>query len=143
MKMIRTSFWSVLLVAASMLIFISCGSDDEGGSSGPGGVSLSSLMASGTSLSTGADTTVDLNGATSATDVPPNSEITAEFTKEMKASSVTTSSVTISAGGEAVDIEVSTSGSTITITPIGELPRGTDLTITFAGSITAADDGAA
>ncbi len=142
MKMIRTSFWSVLLVAASMLIFISCGSDDDGGSSGPDGVTLTSLMASGTSLSTGADTTVDLNGATSATDVPPNSEITAEFSKELNASSVTTSSVTISAGGEAVDIVVTTSGSTVTITASSELPRGTDLTITFAGSITAADGGA-
>jgi hypothetical protein len=124
-----------------MLIFMSCGKDDDK-VSGPAGLTLSSLSATGTSLTSGADTTVDLNGATSATDVPKDAVITATFSKAVNEASVTATSITVMAGTEVIALNLATSGSTVTISATDGFPGGTSLSITMTGSLAAADGGA-
>ncbi len=132
--------WSAILLSGSMLTMMSCG-DDDSGTDGPAALSLSTLTASGNSLSTGADTTVDLNGATAGADVPPNSVITATFDRDLNSTTVSTTTVTLVAGAEPITVDVTVSGSTVTITPAADMPRGTDHTLTFTG-IAASDGGA-
>jgi len=121
----------VLALMASAMVFISCG-DDEG----PGALALVSVSATGTDVLSGEATSVDLNGATSASGVPVDLVVTLTFSKEVDAATVSATSVSISG----VTADVTASGATVTLTATEELARGTDYTLSI-GAIVASDGG--
>jgi hypothetical protein len=130
--------WSLLLLAGSMLTFTGCNDDDEG----PAAVEIISITATGTDLTTGAEVTIDLNGVSTATDVPPNATLAVTFSREIDATTATTSSVTLNDGTSDVALTVSVSGSTVTVSHADELLRGTIHTISVTSALKAKDGGA-
>jgi hypothetical protein len=100
-------------IAASMITFYSCNKDDD---EGPSTFTLASLSSGST----------DLNGATSAEGVPTDGAITATFNTDVDASTATTSNITLKRGfdNKATDITVTSSGKTVTITPVSPLSGG-------------------
>ena len=134
MKALKISLFSIL--ALGLLFSVGCSDDDDAQP-----VSITSIVAEGTDLQTGDATTKDLNGASSAIDVPLDAVITVTFEKEVDATTATTSSITLAANGSNVDIGVAATGSTVTVTPSSELTRGTDYTLTLSDAIAAADGG--
>jgi hypothetical protein len=99
-------------IAASMITFYSCSKDDEG----PTTFTLASLTSG----------TTDLNGATSAEDVSTDGAITATFNTDVDASTATTSNITLKRGFDSkpTDITVTSSGKTVTITPVSPMSGG-------------------
>ncbi|MEO1253334.1 MAG: Ig-like domain-containing protein [Bacteroidota bacterium] len=127
------------LALVGMMVFISCG-DDE---SGPGALTVESVTASGTNFETGAaETGIDLFGATSVVDAPLDLTVEVTFNKEVDASTVDASSITIGGLDGDNTVTVTTNGAVVTIATSEELVRGTDYTIEVAGSVTAVDGGA-
>ncbi|MEQ8240038.1 MAG: Ig-like domain-containing protein [Cyclobacteriaceae bacterium] len=120
-----------------IVTFTSCGDEDNG----PGAVALDALTADGTSLSDGTSVSADLNGATSATDVPVNAAINATFSREIDEATVTAAAITLSTAEGAVDYTLAVSGSTITLTPSSDLVRGTIHILAISADITGADGG--
>ena len=94
---------------------------------------VTSIVAEGTSFEDGSTLTKDLNGASSATDVALKPQITITLDKAVDASTVNVSNVSLSDGSEDVSSNVSSTGSTITITPQDELKRGTQYTLNLNG----------
>ncbi len=94
---------------------------------------VTGIVAEGTSFEDGSSVTKDLNGATSAADVATNSTITITLDKAVDGSTVNVSNVSISDGSNDVSSTVTSSGSTILITPDQELVRGTQYTLTLSG----------
>ena len=121
------------LLAASVAVIIGCTEDPEA-------VFIGSIQASGTSFKDGSVVTKDLNGASSAEDVPLNAIITATFDKALDVSTVTTSNVTMDNDAGSVEVTVNASGSTLTIDPVEDLQRGTLYTIKLA-NLRATDEG--
>jgi hypothetical protein len=76
---------------------------------------------------------IDLNGATSANNVPVNPTIIATFSSTVNASSVTSSNVTLLREWDqkSIPLTVTPSGSTVTIVPTEELGNGALFTLTF------------
>lgn len=122
----------------SALIFTGC--DDE--ESEAPALSVTAISATGTGLATGEEVTKDLNGASSATDVPPNAIFEITFDREVDAATVTPSSVTLSNSDGVVTTDVTTTGMVATITPTEELIQGTDYTLSLTSSIVGTDGGA-
>ncbi len=85
--------------------------------------------------------TIDLNGATSPTTVPVNPVIIAGFSTDVKASTVTATSVTMTRDydGYVVPLGLSVNGTTITITPTVGLGNGSLYKLSFKSSITSTD----
>ncbi|MEQ8476064.1 MAG: Ig-like domain-containing protein [Fulvivirga sp.] len=135
MKKMR--LWSIVLLAVGVLTFSGCGDDDDG----PAALEISAITATGTSLSSGDEVTVDLNAATAASDVPPDAVITITFSREVDAANVSASSVTITAGSTSITGDISATGSDVTFTPADGFERGTDYTLTITSALTAADGG--
>ncbi len=129
-----------LMLAASFIIAITltnCKKDET-----PAVVTIESINADGTDLATGSQTSVDLNGTASATDVPLDAVITITFAKDVNTETVSTSSVTLNDGTSDLDITVSASGKVVTITPTNNLARGIDHSLALNDQIKAADGGA-
>ncbi|WP_188464537.1 Ig-like domain-containing protein [Marivirga lumbricoides] len=120
----------------SALVFTGCDDDD----SAPA-LSVTAISATGTSLETGDEVTKDLNGATSATDVPPNAVFEISFDREVDASTATATSVTLTSDGSAATTTVTTSSSVVTVTPTEDLIQGTDYTLTITSAVAASDGG--
>lgn len=130
-------FFAILAISLS-----SCRDDDDGGDPMTGTLMLTSLDATGVSFEDGSAIESDLNGAVSAEDVSLNPAITATFNKEVDASTANTSNITLTdANGNEVPLDVSASGSTVTINPTAELSRGTLHTLSIGGGLTAMDGG--
>lgn len=128
------------LLSASLLstaiFFAACDDEDS-----PGHLTVSSIVANGTSLETGENVSVDLNATASATDVPLNAVIIVTFSKNVDASTATTTNVQLTQGSNPVEATVSASGADITLTPAAELERGVDYTLTLGAGIKASDGG--
>ena len=123
------------LAAFGLMLTQACKDDD------PGALAIASIVANGTDLMTGSATSVDLNGTTSATDVPLDAVITVTFDKAVDASTVNSTSVSLSSGSNAVSASVSAVGSAITVTPDADFERGKDYTLSLAATIKADDGG--
>lgn len=108
-----------LLFIGSMLAFTGCKKDE------PTPLTLQSMTAGA----------VDLNGATSATGVATDAEITVMFSTDIDAATVTTSTITMTRDYDAaaVDVNVSASGKQVTITPAATMGEGTLYEITMSG----------
>ncbi|HYG01847.1 MAG TPA: Ig-like domain-containing protein [Chryseosolibacter sp.] len=106
---------AALAVVATVITFNACDDDDDDG--GPTTFTLSSL-ASGD---------VDLNGATSAVDVSVSEPIVITFNTDVDAATATESNITLKRGfdDQMADVNITTSGNTVTITPAQDLSGGT------------------
>lgn len=105
---------------ATMAFFASCDDEDE-----PAELTLSTLMAG----------SVDLNAATSPTDVPTSGAITATFSTDVDASTVTSDNITLVRDYDdaSIPLTLSASGNQITITPDETLGSGTLYILTISG----------
>ena len=76
---------------------------------------------------------IDLNGATSANNVPANPTIVATFSLSVNAASVTSSNITLLRDWDQkyIPLTVTTVGSTVTVIPAEELGNGALFTLTF------------
>jgi hypothetical protein len=133
----QLKLWSLMLLAGSIMTFSGCNDDDDG----PAAIEIVSATATGTDLATGNQVTEDLNAATASTNVPPDAVITVSFTREVDATTVTATSITLNNGSTDVAIAVSASGSNVTVTPSVELERGTNYILTVSASLAATDGG--
>jgi hypothetical protein len=111
---------SLILVSVLILGMMSCKKKDE------------TVTFSMTSLKAGA---IDLNLSAPATSVPANPTIVAGFSLGVNAGSVTATTVTMVGqyGNKAIELTLTTSGSTITIVPKTILGTGSVYTLTFMG----------
>jgi hypothetical protein len=110
---------SLCLIAAVATVFVSCSDDDDE----PSELTLTALTADG----------IDLNGATSPSDIPLDAVITATFSTDVDAASVspTTVKLTRDYDDAVMDATVATSGKTITITPDEALGSGSLYIVRF------------
>jgi len=85
--------------------------------------------------------TIDLNGATSPDNVPVDPTITATFTTDLDATTVTAANVTLMQDYDdtAIEITVSASGKTITISPVEKLSNGALYELSFGAGIKSAE----
>jgi hypothetical protein len=118
-KLILSALVAVTLIAT---VFVSCKKDEE-----PTDFNLTALTAGG----------IDLNGASSATGVPADADITATFSNDVDAATANSSNVTLTRefDGSAVAITVSSSGKTITINPDADLFGGSLYTLTLGSGL--------
>ncbi len=105
----------------------------------PDPLAIGTIVADGMNFE-GTAVSIDLNGATSAEDVPLDAVITVSLDREVDTSTVTTSTVTLSDADGNLTIAVSASGMTITVDPEEMLTRGTDYTLMIEG-VLAMDEG--
>lgn len=136
----RTKLWLSMLLVGSTMAFLSCSSDDDNGG-GAANMTVSSITAKGSDLSSGEPKEVDLNATTSGADVPLDAKIEIAFSKSIDASTATTGNINITAGSDMVDADINTSGSTVTLTPKEDLKRGTNYTLNISNGVTAEDGG--
>lgn len=125
-----------MILVAGVTVFIGCSDDDE-----PAEMTIETITGTGTDLESGDQVTKDLNAASAATDVPLDVVIEITFSKEVDAATVTSSTVTLSSSSGDVGLGLDVSGTTITVTPDGELERGTDYELSLTGGVVAADGG--
>jgi Bacterial Ig-like domain len=133
MKLVNKTFWAIALLA--LVTFVSCEDDD------PSALKIVSVTSTGTNLTTGNEETVDLNGATAATSVPPDGVVTVTFNKEVSASSISATSITLNNGTANVALEFDVTGAVLVITATGNLQQGTLHTLTITSAVSAADGG--
>jgi hypothetical protein len=133
----KLKLFGLLLVFAGLTTYISCNDDDEE----PEAVRISTIIADGTDLSTGQQTSVDLNTATAATGVPVDPVITITFDKNVDATTATASNITLNDGDADLNITVAASGADVTVTLSEDLARGTEHTLGLSASIKAEDGG--
>ncbi|MCX6281356.1 MAG: Ig-like domain-containing protein [Bacteroidetes bacterium] len=119
---------NVVLLALVMLIGgISCKKSSDSSTTAFG---LSSLMCG----------TINMNGATSPTNIPTNPTIVATFTVGVSAASVVNAITLIRNYDTAsISVNVTVSGSTITIVPVAALGNGSLYSLKFSGAITSTD----
>lgn len=115
----------ILVLAVIGLTLNSCKKDTT-----PVSLSLSTLVAG----------SIDLNGATSPNNVPVDAAITATFNTDVDAMTVTSSNITLTRDYDnaSIDITVSASGKTVTITPGSALGNGTLYKLTFKAALKSA-----
>src|SRR5690554_4633412 len=104
----RTKLWLSMLLVGSTMAFLSCSSDDDNGG-GAANMTVSSITAKGSDLSSGEPKEVDLNATTSGADVPLDAKIEIAFSKSIDASTATTGNINITAGSDMVDADINTS----------------------------------
>lgn len=137
MKMIqKLNLWCLILLIGGIITITSCDDDDE-----PAALTVESITATGTDLSTGNQVEVDLNAATAPSDVPPDAVIEIVLSRAIDASTVNSSSITLSEGTTPLATTVLVNDNTITITPDNGMERGTDYSLTLTGDVRAEDGG--
>ncbi len=127
---------TTMILIGGLFAFMGCEEDD------PGKLSIKTMEATGTDLETGEQVTKDLNAAQAPTDVPLDATMTVTFSKNVKAETVSATSLTLSSSKGEVQLETSVSGAEVTITPQSELARGTEYTFSLKPTIEAKDGGA-
>lgn len=138
LKMKTIKFLLSTLLIASIAVFTSCGDDD----SGPAVLTIVSVEASGTDVESGeAVSGIDLNGATSAQNVPVDLSVVITFDRDVDASTASSTTITLSDGTNTIPVTVTVNGAVVTLTISDDLIRGTDYTVTLAGTIAASDGG--
>lgn len=122
----------IFLVLSAGFLLQSC-KDDEGDGTTPETFELQSLTA---------NNDIDLNAATSATDVPTDASIVATYTRDIDASTANASNITLirDYDEEEIDLNISTAGNVVTITPTAPLGEGTLYEINISEEV-AAEDG--
>lgn len=126
MKMKNVKLLNTLLaisLLATMSFIAGCDDDDDA----PAELTLTGLTAG----------SIDLNAATSPTDVPTSTAITATFSTDVDASTATADNITLVRDYDDADIPltISASGSEITITPNEALGTGTLYVITLSSGL--------
>lgn len=121
----------------SALVFTGCDDEDNAPA-----LSVTAISATGTGLETGEEVTKDLNGATSATDVPPDAVFKITFSGEVDPATATASTITLTSDDGAATTTVTTDGSVVTVTPTEDLIQGTDYTLTITSGVAGNDGGA-
>jgi len=119
---------NVVLLALVMLIGVmGCKKKSDS----PTAFGLSSLMSG----------TIDMNGATSPTNIPTNPTITASFSIAVNPSTVLNNAITLvrSYDGASIGMTVTVTGSTLTIVPTAGLGNGALYTLTFTSAIYSTD----
>jgi hypothetical protein len=111
-KWISSIAYAVAAFSLASALVVSCDDEDS-----PKELTLSSITAG----------SIDLNGATSATDVPTDAVITATFSTNVDPATVTTTNITLTRDYDdtVLPITVTSSENTITITPNEDLGTGT------------------
>lgn len=107
---------TIFLALSAGLLLEGCNDDDDnGGTLQP--FALESLTT---------DNDIDLNAATSATDVPPDASIVATYTRDIDASTANASNITLvrDYDDEEIDLDISATDNVITITPTEPLGSG-------------------
>ena len=132
-------FRYVFILLGIFAVLSSCDNDDDDTIVN---VTISGITAAGTDLMTGNATTVDLNGATSAVDVPLDAVITITFSKEVDAATATSANISLSQSGTNITTTVDVAASVVTITPSAELERGLVYDLSLSAAIAATDGGA-
>jgi hypothetical protein len=117
-----------LFAMLGLLFTTGCDKDED-----PLNLMILSITADGTSFSTGANVTKDLNGATSATDVPLNANITITFDKAPDIASITGSSISLTSDLGSIGGTATASGNSIEVDPDTDFERGTIYTISISG----------
>lgn len=123
----KTAFISIVAVfVLSLFIMNSCNKEEE-----PVPLKLVSLMAG----------SIDLNGATSPSNVPVNPTITATFNTNVDETTATGSTITLVQQYDNANIElnISVSGKVITITPKSDLGNGTLYQLTINEGLKSTD----
>ncbi|CAN5149391.1 hypothetical protein BH23BAC1_BH23BAC1_01970 [soil metagenome] len=120
----KAKYLMSLMLAGSILFFYGCNGDDD---SPPVALTLQSMMAG----------SVDLNAATSPTNVPPDAPITATFSTEVDPATANNSNITLTRDYDDADIpiNVTASGNTVTITPTETLGPGTLYELNIGGGL--------
>lgn len=123
------SIYSLILVIGMLLVFSAC-KDDEGD---PVVFALESLTAGDG---------IDLNAATSPTNVPATATITAVFTKDVNAASVNDDIISLirDYDDESLQLDISVDGNTITITPVEAMGEGTLYQLSLGAGISSDDE---
>ncbi|MDQ3394300.1 MAG: Ig-like domain-containing protein [Bacteroidota bacterium] len=134
----KTRLLLSLLLVGSMATLLSCSKDDEGSVAV---LTITSISATGTDITTGNEATKDLNAAASAADVPPDATFVITFDRAVDPASATTSTITIANGGNNVPATVTTSGNVVTVAPTENLVQGTTYTLSVGSSVKASDGG--
>jgi hypothetical protein len=124
-----------LAFIAAFSLLNSCKEDEA-----PAAITIVSIEASGDDVISGSPVSIDLNGAASATGVPVNPVVVITFSKDVDATTISTSSVQVLLNGSPLTSTVTTSGAAVTVTP-AELDRGTDYTLTISDAVMAVDGG--
>lgn len=126
MKNARLLMSMMALVGATAFL-TSCGSDDPD----PTALTLVSLTAGD----------IDLNGATSASDVPADATITAVFSTEVDAATATSANIVVTntTESEVVTTAITVSGTTVTITPSAALREGASFSISVGAGLSSAE----
>jgi len=105
---------AMLAIMTSFVTFYACDDDDDDDKK-DAAITLSSLTAG----------TIDLNGATSAEDVPVDASFTATFNNDIDATSAATAfSLTRDFDNDAVDVAAVVTGNIVTVTPVAPLSGG-------------------
>jgi hypothetical protein len=134
-KKAKLIFTMALAAGIASAYLQGCKDDD------PSALTIASITSTGTNLTTGSSETVDLNGATSPTNVPTNGVLAVTFSKPVNGATVTSTSVTLSDGTTNVPLTITTTGAVVTVTPTTELVRGTLHTISVTSAVIATDGG--
>jgi len=114
----------ILVLAGAIVTMSSCKKDEDE----PQTFTMSSLTADG----------IDLAGVTSATDVPEDATILAVFSSAVDASTVSAASVVVNKvtkSTEALDLDITVEGTTITIIPVNPLDGGSQFSIELTSAI--------
>lgn len=128
MKTYKHTFKVVAVFAALAVMFQACGSSD----SGPKDLSIDAITVGGE----------DLNGATSPNDVATDASVTITFNSEIKAETANSSNITLTQDYDdsAVELDISVSGKTLTVTPVSELGTGILYLVELKAGLTNTDD---
>lgn len=108
----------VLLLVTGSITFTSCKKDEE-----VVPITLSSLKSGST----------DLYGATTATDVSTTENIVAVFSTAVDASTANSTNITLMRGTTSETLNITVSGSTVTIDPASDLITGTSYSLGISG----------
>jgi hypothetical protein len=131
----KTFKFFALLGLVGLLFTTGCDKDED-----PLNLMITTITADGTSFSTGSAVTKDLNGASSATDVPLNANITITFDKAPDVTSISSSTIALTSDAGGIGGTVTSSGNSIVVDPETDFQRGTIYTISISG-LKAADGG--
>ncbi|MDQ3535406.1 MAG: Ig-like domain-containing protein, partial [Bacteroidota bacterium] len=113
-----------LIFLGLIFAFLSCSKDDD---APPVALSLQGLTAGA----------IDLNAATSPSNVPADASFTATFSTDVDPATANSSNVTLTRDYDDADIpvNVTTSGNTVTITPVETLGEGTLYELSLSSAI--------
>jgi hypothetical protein len=137
MKMITKMKYYFGALMMGVLVLSGC---DDSETEAPA-LTITAVTVTGVDIKTGEAVTLDLNGATSAADVPPMATFELTFDRVLDAASVSASAFTLSSANSSATVSAAAAGSVVTLETTEELVRGTTYSLTVAATVTAEDGG--